>query len=457
MQMTLATPSGHRPSNLPSRPMFMLVLLLLGLPNASAEDWLQWAGPNGDFTVNATGLADSWPSEGPRQLWKRPLGDGYSSILCKDDRLFTEYRDGEDSVVACLDSRTGKTQWESRYRHKIWPDMEKSFGLGPNTTPLIVGDRIISISIDGQMRCHDLASGSVQWEHNLPSEFGRRKRVEEYGYSGIPLPYERTAIVLVGGDNHAVVAFDPETGAAVWKSEAGGVSYAPPTITKLAGREQFIYFEPEGVVALDPSTGRTLWRSAIEFDNGNHLTPIVKCDDNHIWVGSQFLTGGGRLLELTASAALRNKGAAESAPLLNKEGVGGSKEAAPFEVKQIWFDKKLRASHWTSIRIGDYIYGSIGGNDVSFLAAFDWRTGKIAWRPRGFHKAQCLYADGKLLLLDETGQLALARVSPQKLQVLAKAQVTDSVSWTLPTLVGTTLYVRDRKHILALDLSQGTP
>jgi len=407
---------------------FVFLIFVAGLSRYSfAEDWLQWGGPNGDFTVDVKDLAESWPTEGPRQLWKRPLGDGYSSILCKDGRLFTEYRDGDEAVVISLDAQSGATNWEYRYSPKLWPEMTQEFGLGPNATPLIMRDRIVSMSIDGRMRCLDLASGALLWEHGLPAEFGRRKRVEEYGYSSSPMPYKNSMIVQVGGDLHGVIAFDPDQGSILWKGEPGGISYAPATITKLAGQDQYIYFEPEGVVGLDPSNGRVLWRSEIEFDNGNHLTPIVKCDDNHIWVASQFLTGGGRLLEIT-------------------------RRDNAIDAKQVWFDRKLRASHWTSVRIDDYIYGSVGGNDVSFFAAFNWRTGKLAWRERGFHKAQCLFADGKLLFLDENGQLALSKISPEGLQVLAKAHVTDSVSWTLPTLVSTKLYLRDRKHILALDL-----
>lgn len=394
-----------------------------------AEDWLQWGGRNGDFTVEANGLAETWPADGPRQLWKRPLGEGYSSILCKGDRLFTMYSNGDTEVVVALSAQTGATIWEHRYARKLWPEMDKQFGLGPNATPLIVGDRIVSVGIDGQLRCLDLATGTLIWKHDLPAEFGRRKRVEEYGYSNSPLVYNNMIIVQVGGDDHSVIAFDPSNGSTMWKSEPAGVSYAPATLTELAGETQFIYFTPEGVVALDPSTGRLLWRFPIEFTNGNHLTPIVKCDDNHIWVASQFLTGGARLLEIN-----------------QREGT--------MYAREVWFDKRLRASHWTSVRIGDFIYGSIGGNNISFLAAFNWKTGKTAWRKRGFHKAQALYADDKLIFLDEDGQLSMATVSPSGLNVLASAQMTEGISWTLPTLVSTKLYLRDRKNILALDLAK---
>ncbi|MCP3956938.1 MAG: PQQ-binding-like beta-propeller repeat protein [bacterium] len=406
-----------------------LVAIFLLPPAGQAADWLQWGGPAGDFTVEVEGLAEWWPADGPETLWKRPLGEGYSSILHQGDRLFTMYRDGEHEVVVALEAGTGATIWEHRYVPDLWPDMTHAFGRGPNATPAIVGDRIVAIGISGQMRCLDLASGELLWKHDLPAEFGRRERVEEYGYSGSPLHYQGKIIVLVGGTDHGVVAFDPADGSVSWKSPPGGISYAPATLTTLGGRDQLVYFSPQGVVALDPSTGRLLWESPMEFNNGNHLTPIVKCDENHIWVGSQFPTGGGRLLEIRL-------------------------EDGTWTANQVWFETYLRAAHWTSIRIGDFIYGSTGGNSLSVLTAFNWKTGEVAWRRRGFHKAQSLYADGKLLFLDEAGQLVLARISPTGLDVLASAEVTESVSWTLPTLVGTRLYLRDQAHILALDLAE---
>jgi len=409
---------------------FVILTLLLSSSSVLAADWLQWGGPRGDFTVDAGRLAERWPADGPKTLWKRPLGSGYSSILYKDGRLFTMYRDGEDEVVAALDGKSGVTQWEHRYKPQIWPDMTHAFGLGPNATPLIVGNRIVAIGIGGDLRCLDLETGELQWRHDLPAEYGRRSRDEEYGYSGNPLLYEGKILVLVGGTDHAVVAFDPADGKTVWESEAGGISYAAPTLTSLGGRDQFIYFSPQGVVGLDPTNGASLWHSPMEYNNGNHLTPAVKCDDSHIWVGSQFPTGGGRLL------AVRQ-------------------EDERWTVEQLWFETYLRASHWTSIRIGDYIYGSTGGNQISVLTAFNWKSGKVAWRHRGFHKAQSLYADGKLLFLDEGGQLAIARVSPDGFELLDSAEVTESVSWSLPTLVDTTLYLRDQSHILALDLAHG--
>lgn len=83
-----------------------------------------------------------------------------------------------------------------------------------------------------------------------------------------------------------------------------------------------------------------------------------------------------------------------------------------------------------------------------------WYRGRPCWRYRGFAKAQLVYADGKIILADQDGTLALCKASPQKFEVLSKASVLQSIAWTPPTLAGTRLYLRDRKTIVAFDLAR---
>ena len=112
----------------------------------------------------------------------------------------------------------------------------------------------------------------------------------------------------------------------------------------------------------------------------------------------------------------------------------------------------MRVHIGTVIRLGDYVYGSSGDFGPAFLTAIDMKTGRIAWQDRSFSRAQLLYADGKLIILDEDGRLGLATVSPAGIKVLARADVLTHRAWTPPTLSGTTLYVRDRMSIAAFNL-----
>jgi hypothetical protein len=107
-----------------------------------------------------------------------------------------------------------------------------------------------------------------------------------------------------------------------------------------------------------------------------------------------------------------------------------------------------------AIRIGDYVYGTTGDFGPAFLTALDINTGQAKWQHRGFGRASLVYADGKAIILDEDGDLALAKLSPEGVTIVSEVKkVFETTSWTAPTLVGTTLFARDREKIVALDLA----
>jgi len=407
----------------------LTVALSILLPSPLLSyDWFGWGGPHGDFTLHTTGLIQQWQDDqGPKIIWKRPLGEGYSTILAKDGRLYTFYSKENKEVIAALEAATGDTVWESEFPQEIWEDMRTAFGLGPNASMLIVQDRIIAVGISGQMRCLRLKTGKLIWQRDLPEEYGRYQRVEEYGYSASPISYGDRVIVQVGGATVSVIAVNPQDGSTVWTCGPGGISYAQASVHTLAGVEQLVFFTPQGVNGLNLATGDLLWHHTIPISNGNHLTPVVQCDDNHLYVASQFREGGGRLLKIL-------------------------REKSGLKAQEIWFDSALSASCWTLIRRGDVIYGSSGGHNNSPYTAFEWRTGKVLWKERGFRMAQSLLANTTMIILDEKGYLSLAEVSESGIKIEAKAKVAEQVSWTVPTLVASTLYIRDRKNILAIDL-----
>ncbi len=407
----------------------LALTLLLGLVASAHADWLQWGGPTCDFHVRTKGLSDTWPQFGPKWIWRRELGDGYSAILAQGDRLFTMYRPGDEEAVVCLDAKTGKTVWEHRYKPgEFYKDLYPKFGRGPNATPLIVGDCLVAIGITGLIHCLDVKTGKVRWKKDLSAEFGRMKRKEEYGFSQSPVRNGETVVVAVGGEKHAVVAFHPLDGAVAWRSGPhDGVSYAAPAVLRLAGRDQVVFMSPTTVVGLDAADGKALWDHPCKNIHENNCTTPIQCGDNLLWVATQK-DGGARLLELT------------------RAGVG-------VKVKEVWNKPDVRVFHWNVVKIGDHMYGSFGNSSASLLGVVNWKTGEFAWKQRGLSAATCLHADGKLIFLDANGQIALAKPSPQGIEIVESVQLADRVAWTAPTLVGTTLYVRDRKHVWALDLA----
>src|SRR6266849_5846512 len=123
--------------------------------HAGVADWALWGGRNRDFQVDtAEPLAESWPAGGPRKLWERPLGEGYSAIAVRGDTLYTMYRreaafwqifTADQEVVVALDAQTGKTKWEFAYDVRFRSDQ----GPGPHVMPQLAGDLLVSVGATG--------------------------------------------------------------------------------------------------------------------------------------------------------------------------------------------------------------------------------------------------------------------------------------------------------------------
>jgi outer membrane protein assembly factor BamB len=402
-------------------------------------DWPQWGGPDRNFTVETRRLADSWPEDGPKTLWSRRLGAGYSGIVSDGDVIYTMYRtdpkDHEEKVVA-LDAKTGETVWEheNEARRQVEPD-ERWGGLGPNSTPLIFGQRLYTVGSNALMHCFDKRDGKVLWRRDLAKDFKAPFPNErQTGFCSSPIGYRGNVIVAVGrvesnetdqteGPSPAksLVAFDGETGREVWKSLDFGMAFASPILITLDGIEQLVLYSPPGLVGVDPVDGALLW---------SHDMPGRSVVPTPVW------DGGKRIFCVIGENPLKGC-------VLEVIRAGDT-----YEVREVASSRKIRVMLPTPVPAGDYLYTATD----RILLAVDFGTGERVWAKRGFPNASCIYADGKLIILDENGQLTLATPTPDGLTIHSQCTVTERYSLTAPTLDGTTLYVRDRRNILALDL-----
>jgi outer membrane protein assembly factor BamB len=166
-----------------------------------AEDWLLWGGKNRDFLANASGLADFWPAAGPKKLWSRALGDGYSAIAEENGVLYTAFRRESKDVVTALEAATGKTVWEYEYDNPFTNAYSEGAGPGPYAMPQVMGDRVVMASGTGKIHSLDKKTGKPVWSHDLYNEFGGTRL--QFGYSCHALPYKDTLIYLSGGRGRA--------------------------------------------------------------------------------------------------------------------------------------------------------------------------------------------------------------------------------------------------------------
>ncbi len=402
-------------------------------------EWRKWGGPNGDFIVDSTGLADSWPSDGPRELWSRPLGAGHSAILVADKRLFTMYRvaygpgggspfASEETVIA-MDADTGDTLWEYSYESKV-----QDFGQGgaPHATPLLVDGRLFAIGTNKELHVFDPATGDVVWQRDLVADFGAPplliRSMIKSGYGASPLAYKDTIILQVGGPGQAVMALRQQDGSVVWKSGSFLVSQSPPGLITVDGQLQLLVFAGQAVHGMDPDSGEILWAHPHDAGNDFNFQVPMWGDDNILFMSSGYI-GGSRALRLTQHEGVTN-------------------------VEELWYDPQLRFTFLNPIRLGDLVYGTSGQSTTAIMTATHIASGETAWRARGFSRASMLYADDKVVILEEDGDLTLATITPSGITTLSEAKLFDTTSWTAPSLVGTTLYARDREKIIALDLGR---
>lgn len=398
------------------------VLLLL------LAQWPQFGGPNRNFQVDSPPLGSTWPSEGPKKLWTRELGAGFSGIAISDGRLYTMYNrgshgsNGVEEVVVAIDQETGKTIWEYGYRALFKVDAD--VGPGPHATPLVDGDRVYTTGATGKLHCLDSKTGKLVWMHDLEVEYNGSPLV--YGYASSPLLYKDKIIVPVGGNGYALMAFDKTSGRPAWRSGSFTNAYSSPLTITVDGQDQIVIVMKQDIVGIDPNTSNVLWWRPQKAEYGLNVTMPVWGPDNLLFVSSAY-NGGSQVLRLHQS---------------------GGKTT----IDQLWTGYKMHVHHSDVVRIGNMVVGSSGDFGPAPLTAVDVTTGKVLWQTREFPKVNIVVADHKAILLDEDGLLALAALSPDGCKVLAKVQLLNKLSWTAPALAGTKLYVRDKREIAAFDL-----
>jgi outer membrane protein assembly factor BamB len=424
-----------------SRVASALIVLLAAeaAPAQTPAGWPQWGGPTRDFKAPSGRLAASWPAGGPREVWSRSLGEGYSAIAVDGSSLFTQYRPVKSiaativgkftggaptEAVAGLDAATGRTLWEHVYEAPLAAGMNLEEGPGPHATPLVVGDLVYAAGATGKLFALDKATGRVVWSHDLWQEMGGK--VQGRGYSCSPLAYGGHVIVTVGGAGKTLAAFDLKTGRLAWKN--GGLDPAPssPLLITVDGQEQLVLFYADGVAGFDPHDGTLLWSHPHKTDWGLNISTPVWGEGNLLFISSAY-GSGSRVLRLAQAAGKTT-------------------------VTELWASTRMRVHFGDAIRVGDHVYGSSGDFGPAVFTAVDVRTGAVAWQDRAVPRASSVYADGRFVILDEDGVLYLATATPQALNVQSRAQVLSGRAWTVPTLVGTRLYLRDRTTVKALEL-----
>jgi outer membrane protein assembly factor BamB len=426
LSLALAAPALGQATTKPSTPARSAPVRSAPVPPAPAAmtAWTQWGGPNRNFQTAASGLKDTWPASGPRVVWKRPLGDGYSAPAVENGVLYTMYGKSKEEVVLAANAETGATIWEQTSAMHFQSDAPEQ-GNGPYSAPLIVGDRLFTTGVAGRLQCLDKKTGKVLWTQQLVSDHKGSQLM--YGYASSPIAFRETVIVPVGGPGKSVMAFQQADGKVAWARHEYGNVYSSPILIDLQGLEQVVSLMDGALIGLNPHNGDLQWSVPFKADYSIAIATPVWGPGNLIFISAEY-NGGAKVIELQRSG-LQTK------------------------ATELWSSNRLRLHHGNAMRIGDAFYFSSGGKgSQAILSAVDARSGNILWQERSIQKATFVWADGKLFTLAQDGTFMIAHPSPKGFQIAAKSQLLTELSWTPPVIVGTRAYLRDRRSMMAVDL-----
>jgi outer membrane protein assembly factor BamB len=390
----------------------------LAVPTAASEDWPQFRGPERDGISRLKLGNVSWPEEGPSKIWSVPGGEGHSGIAVSRGRVFTMVQEGADEVVLCLEAATGRRLWTQRRAARF---AESYGGAGPHATPSVSGDRVFVVGAKGQFFALKAENGEILWSHDLLKEFD--VPLPQYGISASPLVDAGQVIVMPGSPKGASVAsFDAGDGRLLWKSGTDPGGHSSPILATLKDRRQIVAVTGSSVLGLAPESGALLWRHPWEkAGDQNVATPIVAGD--YVFVACGFGKGCA-LLEISRNPS------------------------GDFGLRPVYEHNRMRNEFSTCVLDRDFLYGF----DQEFLVCMEFRSGAIRWKRRDFGKGSLLLADGLLIVLGETGKLALVEARPEECRVRSSCTISKTRCWAIPSLAGGRLFVRDQESVSCFDL-----
>jgi outer membrane protein assembly factor BamB len=382
-----------------------------------APEWPGFRGPGRDGVVRGVRITTDWSQSPPVEIWRRPIGPGWSSFSVHGDRLYTQEQRGDDEIVASYRVSTGEPIWRHRDPVRFW---ESNGGAGPRGTPTLHDGRVYTVGATGILNALDAATGAVLWSRNAATDADVELPV--WGFASSPLATGGLVVVAVSG---RLAAYDAGTGATRWLGPAGGAGYSSPHLVTIGGVTQVLLLRGSRTISVAPADGTLLWE--------------------HTWapgvgIVQPGVAPGGDLL-LTIGDSMGGIGIRR---------VAVAKAAGGWSAAERWTSRGLKPY------FNDFVVheGHAYGFDGSILACIDLEDGARKWKGGRYGNGQLvlLPEQDQLLVLSEEGELALVHAAPDRFTEVARFQAIEGKTWNHPVVVGNVLLVRNGQEMAAFRL-----
>ena len=398
-------------------------LVVAAQPPASAQEWAGWRGPGRDGIAPAGQALRVWP-DAFTPAWRVAIGEGYSSPVVADGRVFVHNRQGDTEVATALDLATGARLWQQDYPARYVqntiapPELQ-----GPFATPVVDGGRVFTLDAGGILSSWDAASGALIWRN----DYSAAVQVTDLfcGTAASPLVARGMLIVQVGSDagGGRVLALDPATGEEIWSWRGVGPGYASPIAIEIEGRRQVVTLTESSIVGLDAANGSLLW--SVPFTDEWHeniATPV--------WTGSHLVISGPR--QGTHAFAVR-------------------RQDDDWRVVRAWSNARVTMYMSSPVLAAGTLFGHSSTRRGQFVA-LDAATGGLRWSSEGREgeHASVLIAGDDLLLLTSDAELLVAAADGAAFAVAHRYEVADGATWALPVPLPDGLLVRDATSLTRL-------
>lgn len=423
---------------LPSGSDVLVLAALMVALTAGAADWPQYRGPNASG-VTTEKIQTTWPEGGPRQVWKTPLTDGFSSFAVAGGKVFTLVSRNLDNVknevCIALDAETGKELWAAPLGFAKYDGggdngaPGNDGGDGPRSTPATDGSRVYVLNAALVLACLDAQDGKLVWKKDLVKEHGARNI--RWQNAASPLLEGNLIFVCAGGANQSLLCIHKATGAVVWKGQNDQMTHATPIATTIQGYRQIIFFTQSGLVSVVPGTGQVLWRYNFPYQTSTAASPVVGGDIVFCSAGYGVGAGAVKITKLGDS----------------------------FKATQLWRKQNQLINHWSSSVYHDgHVYGLFGFKQWERvpLKCIELATGEEKWSRDGFGQGGTILANGHLVTLAENGDLVVVQASPTSYNETARTKAVAGKCWNNAAVANGRIYARSTREGVCLDVARQT-